>query len=221
MKKILLIIFATIFSIGIVSAQNANRNGFFLELGVGGLVGNTPRSSLLITDNVVKYKCLSGAAADVGFGCRFRFKKHWAYEVKGEAQIPFANPIYSMTVRVLPVGFRYTSIELWRNYSLYAHANLGGSIIVNRGIYRTTRYSYGDYTCTFFENTDEFKLKKVQGAGDEGYGIAYSAGIGVNLTPHVYLEACYNGQAIFNSFGKNGIGTNNFGIIAFLVGYRF
>lgn len=174
------------------------------------MVGNTPRSSILINNNVVTYKCLSGVAADFGFGGRFRFNKHWAYEVKGEAQIPFANPIYSMSVRVLPVGFRYTSNEVWRNYSLYAHANLGGVIIVNRGVYER----YGD---TLFPKNEEIKLN----SQSSGYGIGYSVGIGVNLTTHLYAEACYNGQAFFNVFGKTGMGTNNFGIIAFLVGYRF
>lgn len=210
MKKILLFVLVAIISTGIATAQNANRHGFFLELGIGGLVGNTPRSSILITDNVVKYKCLTGAAADFGFGGRFRIGSHWAYEVKAEALIPFENPIYSFVGRALPVGFRYTSNEIWRNYSLYAHANLGGAIIVNRGIYR-------EWGITFFPNTEEIKLK-TDGAG---YGIAYSAGLGVNLTTHLYAEACYNGQAMFNCFGKNGMGMNNFGIIAFLVGYRF
>ena len=213
MKKIFLFLVMAILSSGIAMAQNANRHGFFLELGIGGLVGDTPRSSISVTDNTVKYKCLSGGATDFGLGGRVRLGNHWAYEIKAEAQIPFANPIHSLVGRGLPIGFRYTSIEVWRNYSLYAHANVGGAIIVNRGMF------YGNYN-SIFPNTGELKLKR-NGHGEEGYGISYSAGVGLNITTHIYAEACYNGQAMFDSFGKNGIGMNNFGIIAILFGYRF
>ena len=215
MKKIFLFLVMAILSSGIAMAQNANRHGFFLELGIGGLVGDTPRSSIFTTDNVVKYKYLAGAAADFGLGGRIRIGNHWAYEIKAEAQFPFANPIHSLVGRALPIGFRYTSVEVWRNYSLYTHANLGGAIIVNRGMF------WGEGN-TIYPNTNEIKLKRRKGGyGEEGYGVSYSAGIGLNITTHAYAEACYNGQAMFNSYGKNGIGMNNFGILAFLIGYRF
>ena len=78
MKRYVLLILVAILTSGISTAQHANRSGFFLEAGIGGLVGNTPRNSFSITDNVMYYKCLSGAAADFGLGARARMNNHWA-----------------------------------------------------------------------------------------------------------------------------------------------
>ena len=208
MKKVLILLLLVILSVGVTKAQNANRNGFFLELGVGGLVGSTPRSSILVTDNIVKYKCLTGGASEVGLGARFRFANHWAYEIKAEAQFPFANPIHSLVGRVLPIGFRYTSVELYKNYSLYGHFNIGGAIVVNGGI------------CDELPvNMNEDKLGYVDGG--ERYGAAYSLGLGINITTHLYIEAVFDGQVIFNSYGKTGLNTNNYGMVGCVVGYRF
>lgn len=211
MKKVFLVLVMAILTSGIATAQNANRTGFFLEVGIGGLVGNTPRNSFSVTDNVMYYKCLSGAAADFGLGARLRMNNHWAYEFKAEATIPLVNPIHALVGRCLPLGFRYTSPEIWRNYSLYTHFNLGGAIVVNRGM----MWGGGNI---LYPNTEDFNIKY---NGEEGYGIAYSLGIGANITTHFYAEACLNAQAMFDVFGKEGIGMANYGMIAFLFGYRF
>ncbi|MDE6480494.1 MAG: hypothetical protein K2L45_09505 [Muribaculaceae bacterium] len=211
MKRLYLLILIAVLTTGIAASQNANRSGFFLELGFGGLVGDTPRYSFSIAENVLSYRCLAGAAGDFGFGGRFRMGNHWAYELKAEVQLPLKNPINSMIGRVLPVGFRYTSVEIVRNYSLYAHLNIGGAITVNRGII--------DTECILLPNIGETKLGYFAGA--EGYGVAYSIGVGANVTTHLYFESSFNGQAIFRSYGKNGLGTNNYGIVGLFVGYRF
>ena len=211
MKKIILLILLAILTSGIAAGQNANRSGFFMELGIGGLVGDTPRSSISITDNVVSYKCLAGAAADFGLGGRIRIGNHWAYEIKAEAQMPLSNPIFSLVGRGLPIGFRYTSIEFLKNYSLYAHFNLGGAIVVNRGMV--------DYDQLWTANMNDSKLGYVDGG--EGYGAAYSAGFGLNITTHLYAECVFNGQAMFRSYGKDGSGTHNYGVVGCIVGYRF
>ncbi|MDE7420574.1 MAG: hypothetical protein K2N35_10230 [Muribaculaceae bacterium] len=196
-----------ILSSGIAMAQNANRHGFFLELGIGGLVGDTPRSSIFTTDNVLKYKYLSGGSADFGLGGRVRFGNHWAYEIKAEAQFPFANPIHSLVGRALPIGFRYTSVEIYRNYSLYTHFNLGGAVTMNRGLCNSDQL--------LLPNMNEVSLDYV------GFGAAYSLGVGVNITTHLYIEAVFNGQVILESYGKNGKGTNNYGMVGCVAGYRF
>lgn len=232
MKRFFLLTLLAIFMSGIASAQNANRNGFFLELGLGGLVGDTPRSSFSITENVLSYKCLAGAAGDFGLGGRFRMGNHWAYEFKIEAQIPFANPINALVGRVLPIGFRYTSLELWRNYSLYAHFNLGGAITVISGVVGRhnlvfnadneddlMKENFVNDAQIIFSNMPETYIKGYR--GNEGYGISYSGGIGFNITTHLYLEGCMSAQALFSCYGKNGKGVINYGMVSCIIGYRF
>lgn len=224
----------SILTSGIATAQNANRSGFFMELGIGGMVGDTPLSSISITDNVVYYKCLTGAAADFGLGGRFRFADHWAYEIKAEAQIPLDNPVNALVGRALPIGFRYISGELWRNYSIYAHINLGGAVSVNRGIIGRGNIDFNssdnkniiDYIKDHgWEDgvlTPDLPTSDLKGyVGLEGYGVAYSLGIGVNITTHLYLEGCLNAQSIIGGYGKDGKGMLNYGNASCVIGYRF
>lgn len=70
-----------------------------------------------------------------------------------------------------------------------------------------------------YPNTEELKIRYKD--YEEGFGVAYSLGIGANITTHFYAEACLNAQAMFDVFGKNGLGMANYGVIAFLLGYRF
>lgn len=204
---------------GLAVAQNANRHGFFIEAGVGGLVGNTPRTSISVVDNVMYYKCLSGAVADFGLGGRFRIGNQWAYETKAEVQISFTNPINALVGRVLPIGFRFTSVEFWRNYSIYAHLNLGAAITGNSGIIGRENLISNSKYMTIYPNTTETDIKGY--VGMVSYGIAYSTGVGVNITTHLYLEGCFSAQTLFSCFGKNGKGIINYGIVSCVIGYRF
>ncbi len=214
MNKYLLLIVMAVTSICGVTAQNANRSGFFMEAGVGGVVGDNVRTEIIITDNVVREKYLSGMAGDFGLGFRLRIHRHWAYELKAEGMIPFKDPMHALVGRFLPVGFRYTSVELWRNYSLYGHFNIGGAISVNGGKFNYTKFKYKDYE--YLYPNCEIKTKH-----NSFFGVAYSVGIGINLTTHFYVEACYNGQSLFNCIGKKGKGTLNGGITGVIIGYRF
>lgn len=220
MKKLVLLIIVGILNCGITTAQNANRSGFFMELGIGGLVGNTPRTSISVVDNIVFSKCLSGSVVDFGLGARIRMSNHWSYEVKAESQIPLNNPVNALVGRFLPIGFRYTSSELWRNYSWYAHFDLGGAITVNRGVIGLGNINLDD--TVIGPSSTEADYMDIKGyVGLEGYGTAYSLGIGVNLTTHLYIEGAFGGQMIFKGFGKNGLGLLNYGTVSGIVGYRF
>lgn len=203
--------FMAILVAGVATAQNANRHGFFLELGVGGIVGSTPRNYISFNQNDIQFKCLSGAAGSFGIGGRIRIGQHWAYEIKADAMIPMNDPIYALVGRGMPIGFRYTSVELWQNYSLYAHFNLGGAIVVNNGYYSSNDVSW-------IPDPTEIKLRY---NSRESYGVAYSVGVGVNLTTHLYVEGCFNAQAMFGIQRKNGYGVSNYGMVACAVGYRF
>lgn len=212
MKKLMLLIVGILLMVGDIHAQNANRSGVFVELGAGGYVGSTPRTEIGIIDNNLMVKCQSGGVFSIGVGYRLRFRPHWAYEVKAEAQTAFNNPIHGLVGRFLPVGFRYTSVEFWRNFSLYAHANLGAAIAAQPGIW--TYWNQQE-----IPNGSFTKLKGY--VGDERFGPAYSLGVGLNLTTHFYLEGCFNGQSIISAVGKNGKGLLNYGTVGVLMGYRF
>lgn len=192
-------------------AQNANRKGFYVEAGFGGLVGNSICRSVKVEDNTLQYKCLSGSVAEFDFGGRFRTSTHWAYEFKLGCQTTLSDPVYGLCFRILPLGFRYTSIEVWRNFSLYAHFNIGTSIGLNNG--KMPRYSSILFPNTPFIDIDESSSSSI--------GLGYSIGIGANLTTHCYIELCYNAQALFDCIGDNGLGTVNGGLLGGTIGYRF
>lgn len=211
MKKNLFLILCMIF-LGISGyAQNANRKGFFIEAGFGGLVGNSIRNCVKITDNTLQYKCLSGSIVGLDFGGRFRSSKHWAYEFKLGCQTCLSDPVYGICFRILPVGFRYTSIEVWRNISLYTHFNFGASIGLNDG-----KMPRPDIM--FFPNTPFIDIEE---SASSGIGLGYSIGFGANVTNHCYLEFCYNAQALFDCIGNKGLGTVNGGLLGGVIGYRF
>lgn len=212
MKKLILLWLVIIFTIGGLQAQNANRSGAFVELGVGGYVGSTPRSEIGIIDNQLMVKCLTGGAFSIGTGYRLKFSPHWAYEVKAEAQTAFNDPVNGLVGRFLPISFRYTSAELWRNYSLYGHINLGAAIAVQSG-------EYVDYHQSEIPVNSYVKLKGYW--GEERLGPAYSLGVGVNLTTHLYVEGCFNGQVLISAWGKHSKGVLSYGTVGVAVGYRF
>ncbi len=215
MNKKLLLLLIVILSFGFVQAQNANRSGIFLELGAGGLIGSTPRKSLSIVDDVMYFKYLSGPTIDCGVGGRLRMNNHWAYELKIDAMLPVSSPINNMILRCLPLGFRYTSQEIWKNNSLYGHVNVGVALAANRGI---INYE-GIENKTYYYNTPEREIKGF--SSSVGLGVAYSLGFGVNITTHFYTEACWKGQTIFDSFVRNGRAIANYGTLGIIFGYRF
>lgn len=202
-----------------LSAQNANRSGFFLEAGFGGTIGNTPRKGFFISNNRIMNLYNAGPAVDFGLGYRFRTATHWAYEVKAEGQTCLSNPVNALVGRFLPVGFRYTSVEFWRNFSLYGHFNLGGAIAVNNG--KISAY-YRENIPTSVLTPDMDDAATINGfKGENAFGGAYSLGIGVNITTHFYAEACFNGQWMFGCWGRNGHGAYHWGMAGAILGYRF
>ncbi len=211
MKRSIFLIFVLFCMSFVSNAQNANRKGFFVEAGFGGLVGNSIRSSVKITNNTLQYKCLAGSLVEIGLGGRFRSGNHWAYEFKLGCQTNLSEPVYGMCFRILPVGFRYTSIEIWRNISLFSHFNVGTTIGLNNG-------KMPRVIPTLFPETPFIDIEESTSCG---VGLGYSLGIGANLTNHCYLELCYNAQALFNSIGNKGKGTVNGGLLGVSIGYRF
>lgn len=200
--------------LGKAHAQNANRSGFFIEAGIGGTVGNTPRISATLTENYDFYFTSAGGASwSIGFGQRFRTSRHFAYDIKAEVQSTIDCPVYNATVKFYPVGIRYISPEPWRNYSFYASACLGGAL---SSAHDQLPYneSYYEYILTPGE-TLNFKLD-----GDESFGIAYSLEAGININNHLYGGIVWDAQYMFAQYRY--VRSNlNWGMVAFKIGYKF
>lgn len=211
MKKLLILFVMLTASTALSLAQNANRSGFFLEAGAGATVGSTPRVSYTLTNNDFTFKCASGLSVDFGLGYRLRTSSHWAYEFKANAQSVTSYLKDSFVARALPVGFRYTSVEIWRNFSLYCHFNIGGALAAGRG--KIDPWS---------DLKPDAHYVPVEGFDDDlGFGAACSLGLGINLTTHFYMEYCWDSQAIFGAYGKDGKGTYHWGMSGLVIGYRF
>lgn len=208
MRKFAIFIALLLAIIGTGFAQNANRKGFFIEAGVGGMIGENPRTEVLLIDDVLQYRFAAGPALDFGLGGRFRISSHWSYEIKLEYIAPFSNMGNAFTLRALPLGVRYISNELTRNISLYSHINLGYALCAISGHY--------------FDNLQHYnKLNAFESGGDVGNGISLSIGLGVNITTHLYLEGFCNPQCLYQCFGINGDGTIFGGMAGVMIGYRF
>lgn len=211
MKKLLILFVMLTASTALSLAQNANRSGFFLEAGAGATVGSTPRVSYTLTNNDFTFKCASGLSVDFGLGYRLRTSSHWAYEFKANAQSVTSYLKDSFVARALPVGFRYTSVEIWRNFSLYCHFNIGAALATNNG-------KIDPYSDLDISGNDT----PIEGFKDQlGCGPACSLGIGINLTTHFYMEYCWDSQAVFNTCGNDGKGMHHWGMSGLVIGYRF
>lgn len=211
MKRIFMLFMSVIMVGFFASAQNANRKGLFLEAGIGGLIGNTPRTTLSVNNNVVQYECLTGTALNLSCGRRSRINKHWTYELQCDFQIPFEKPSQNLILKILPLGFRYYSSEFFKNYSLYCHFNVGGAATFNSGVISYIRDLNLNNPTEDVEHCD-YSI---------GGGIAYLIGVGVNLTTRLYIEGRLSSQLIFNGFGKDGKGLLHYGMPAGVIGYRF
>lgn len=76
MKKLIIALLALVAFVG-ANAQNANRGGFFIEAGIGGTTGTSPRTALFMDGTSMMAKFAGGAAFDVQFGFRTKTSNHW------------------------------------------------------------------------------------------------------------------------------------------------
>lgn len=200
MKRLFWFIVLLMANIFTICAQNSNRSGLFIEVGLGGVVGSTPTEREHEENGVIHLEGASGASFQIAIGGRVPIiNRHWAYEGKIEALSSFSNLDVSLVLRCLPLGLRYSSSEIWKNISLYGHFDLGAALSRNNG--------------------NHYK-EKIQGWMDGTGGLAYSLGLGLNLTPRIYLECSWNGQSLFNAKGKTREGTLTGGIMGVTLGYR-
>ncbi len=205
MKK-LIILLLLITALLPAAAQNANRKGFFIELGAGALTGKTPRVSISMNDDRAVFAHFAkGMAADFYFGVRFRTGSHWAYEFRAGASAPLDALTVLPVPKAFPIGFRYTSGELFGNMSLYAHCNLGAAMTA-RGTVELVLVP-GD--------KHDVKYHLITG------GPAISAGIGLNITTHFYAGVTADYQYLFGCYRELKKENILWGNIGLRLGYRF
>ncbi|MDE7160072.1 MAG: hypothetical protein K2O24_04425 [Muribaculaceae bacterium] len=220
MKRIMLFLVGLWMAFGAV-AQNANRSGFFVEAGAGGFFGKTPRTSIMYDSKTYTYTVTfaNSCALDLGFGFRARLGRHWAYQCRLQLEADAANfnPLFSP--KVFPLGFRYTSPEIFGNSSIYASVDLGLS-----------SWPSGNPNIYYYPEKTEDK-KQVLGAtmNIDGYGniicgIIGSAGVGINITTKLYAGFSLEVQRNVTTTALYRIGRidNMFwGSVGVRVGYRF
>lgn len=211
MKKILMTLLIILAAIPAAFAQNANRSGFFLELAGGGITGDSPAIGYSVANNTVNMECAGGAALNLGFGYRLATSRHWAYEFRAEGQTSAKKPDMSLVIKILPAGFRYTSSEIFGNSSIFAHLNVGGAIgAIN-----------ASYTRTLGTASPNMETQYAKMFDKGSFGVAYEAGVGINITTHLYAEALWDSQVMLSTYGKNGNGTLHWGMAGVRIGYRF
>lgn len=199
--------------IGIPGAlsQNANRKGFFVEAAFGGIVGKTPQVAFSVENNILKAHTLTGTAASLGLGQRFRISRNFAYELVLEFQAPLSAITSQPTVKLMPISFRYISPELFHNYSLYADVRLGG-VFGFKGD--------GDLNHITLPDMPKHDISLHSRCEPTG-GMAASLGVGVNVTTHFSAGLAWDMQYLIKQF--RGLDRNNclWGMLGVKLGYRF
>ena len=204
--KRLIFALLTMLTIAGAMAQNANRSGFFIEAGIGGTTGTTPRVAIIHENGEVLAKFAGGPAFDFLLGYRIKTSSHWAFDVRIGGMASF-NGITSPVFRAMP-GMRYTSNELFGNVSLYCTMAVGFGFGFRNTLYNVILPENGEY---------KFKVD-----GDLTFGVPYMLAVGLNITNHFYVGAVWDSQYIINTIRTNRSGENlHWGMAGLQLGYRF
>ena len=218
MKKVLLILTFCLIAAAAAVAQNANRNGFFMEVAVGGTTGSTPQTSYGILDGNLTVFHAHGTSVNFTLGARRRISSYAAYEFALELQSPTDAFTTQPVAKLMPLSFRFTTPEFWRNFSFYINFRLGGAF-GNKGKLDYFDAYYPDPSDILVLRSDERRdvalFEEVAG------GAAYQLGFGVNLSNHFYAGFSWDAQYMFDQY-RNGKAENlHWGMAGLLLGYRF
>ncbi len=175
MKKIVLFFAGIILAISGMTAQNANRKGFFLEVQGGVALGD------IVTADIIKHQndtyettdityLKGGFAGSFDFGYRFRLSNPFAFEIKAGLWSNLADFIDTWNVRLMP-GIRWTSKDFGGNMSSFITYNVGLGI----------------------------------GAQDEDCNLIIPSelGIGINFTPKFYAALVWDANIFIDPYGRS------------------
>ena len=208
MKRFLLL-FLAVCALTAVSAQNANRKGFFIEAAVGGSIGDTPRTGLSRDGNTLMAHTTGGTVVNLAFGPRFRTGEHTAFDFRVEAQANTARITQTLVLKAMP-GMRITTGELFGNMSLYISANVGFAV-ADSGEMGFDQSIPNDGTVAEGVIFDE----------RVSFGAAYAIGAGLNITTHFYAGLLWDAQYMFKQVRIYEPENLHYGMVGVRVGYRF
>lgn len=220
MRKVLLSLVFCILAVGAAMAQNANRTGFFIEAAVGGTTGTTPRTSYGFDNGNLTLYHAHGTSVNLTFGFRTRISRYAAYEVTAEAQSPVDAIKTQPVFKLMPLSFRFTTPEFWRNYSFYFNFRIGGAI-GNKGDIIEDSSWYDNYVLTNYITLDKDFHKDVSFYNEVSGGVAYQIGFGLNITTRFYAGFSWDAQYMFNQYRKNEPENLHWGTAGLRLGYRF
>lgn len=122
-KRLITLITAVILAVTGLCAQNANRNGFFIEL-----QGGTALGKVLKYDKNGAYsnsRLKGGVITSLDFGYRFGTTTHFSFDTKMGIWANLADSRYTYQFRILP-GVRWTSKDFGSSYrSAYLGLSIG------------------------------------------------------------------------------------------------
>lgn len=216
MRKVLLSLVFCILAVAAATAQNANRTGFFIEAAVGGTTGTTPRTSYGLDNGNLTLYHAHGTSVNLTFGFRTRISRYAAYEVTAEAQSPVDAIKTQPVFKLMPLSFRFTTPEFWRNYSFYFNFRIGGAI-GNKGLQPYTLDEISDSFEIGKNSKQDFTLFNSLIIG----GVAYQIGFGVNITTHLYAGFSWDAQYMFSQYRRIAPENLHWGMAGLRLGYRF
>lgn len=198
MKKIILLL-TLFFSLIGASAQNANRAGFFMELAYGYASG-LPYYQIHCDPNQMEIKPLSGSALNVALGPRIKLSRHFALDIRVEAQSFIYKKMEDVSLGPV-ISARYTSPEIFNNVSLYAS--------VGAGYYYTLLFDIDEDISLPESGT----VKYFSGRPESNLPVKIN--FGMNFTTHFYGGVVYDMRVVFDPT------TRIANILGVQLGYRF
>lgn len=207
MKKLLAMLLLLCAVVG-VSAQNANRGGFFIEAGIGGTTGTTPRTSMSLDGGSLMAKFAGGAAFNAQFGFRTQTSNHCAFDLRFGAMAPFSAVSSTPVFKMMP-AIRYTSTDILGNMSIYGTFAVGGAV---------------SFSHEFPEEalpTDGSEYKFGLGDGDACFGVSYTIAVGLNITTHFYAGPVWDAQYMIHQVRLEKDQNLHWGMFGIQLGYRF
>ena len=211
MRKLILTLLLVMTGMTAAWSQSANRSGFFMEAAIGGATGKTPQVAFSVENNILKAHTLTGPVAAFALGPRFRISNYAAYELVLEFQGPLDAIKAQPTAKLMPVAFRFTSPEFYRNYSIYGTIRLGGAVGFA-----------GDGNLSHITTPDMPKQDiSIHSNSSVTGGAVAHLGLGVNVTTHFYAGATWDMQYMFQQY--RGYKRTNclWGMVGLRLGYRF
>lgn len=166
MKRLLTLIAAVLLAVTGLYAQNANRNGFFIELQGGAAFGEVLKYEPGNSDYPSASCLKGGGVGSLDFGYRFATSNHFAIDFKIGAWSNFAEAGRTLQLRGMP-GFRWTSNDFGSNMSAYLALNAGVGLSPAGG-----------------------------GSGDLGLYIPVELSVGINFSQHFYGGVIFNYSAL-------------------------